>query len=69
MLNALNSSHYNPTLPFRHYPPVARNLAAMFPDLERHHFNKIRELYFQQSERMSAFQCVRHVDMDKNNKR
>lgn len=70
VMNALHPPHYNTSLPFRHYPPVARNLAAMFPDLERHHFNKIRELYFQQqSERMSAFQCVRQMDIEKGNKR
>lgn len=56
-------------MPIRNYPQVPRHLAAMFPDIERRHFNKIREFYFQQSERLSAFQYVRQQNIEKANKR
>lgn len=65
----LSTGPFNRNLPFRPYPPMPRHLAAMLPDIERRHFNKIREFYFQQSERLSAFQCVRQHEIDKANNR
>lgn len=68
-MTAAPNSQYNSNLQLRPYLPVPRHLAAMFPDIERRHFNKIREFYYQQSERLSAFQYVRQQTMEKTDKR
>lgn len=48
---------------------VPSSLMAMIPDIERRQLNRIREFYYQQRERLSAFQFVQQQTIDKMNKR
>lgn len=62
-LPPLNTFH----MPIRNYPPIPGPFAAIFPEIDKSHFNKLREFYFQ-SERLSAFQYVRNHELEKFNK-
>lgn len=62
-----------PPMPFhmpsmRNYAPIPGPFSAMFPELDKSHINKLREFYFQQNERMSAFQYVRNNALENFNK-
>lgn len=61
-------NNFNLHMPIRNYPQITGHFAAMLPEIEKHHFNKLREFYFQQSERLSAFQYVRNNELEKFNK-
>lgn len=61
--------HFSNHVPIRNYPQIAGHFTAMFPEIDKRHFNKLREFYFQQSERMSAFQYVRNNELHKFNKK
>lgn len=65
----LGIHEYNSLVLNKDVSSVASQFKAMLPDMEQHHLHKIRELYYQQRECLSAFQFVQHHTFGKNTKR
>lgn len=62
-----NDRQIDPTLYTQHLSVQNYNrdrYTTHFPDINKRHFNAFQEFYFHQTERMSAFQYVKHQDID-----
>lgn len=65
----INLPDYHTSMPTRNSSQVPSSFMAMIPDIEQRQLYRIREFYYQQRERLSAFQYVQQQTIEKFNKR